>query len=480
MTPVPDRNTILVIDDEPTALHAMELVLRIAGFTSVATCLDSRLAMERLAQGDVAVVLLDLWMPHLPGEQLLERLTAHHPDLPVIIITGANDVATAVRCIKLGAHDFITKPVERDRLLMAVRRARELSELKNVNARLSERVLAGGRQTPEGFADLITADPAMLAVCSYIEAVAPSLQPVLITGETGTGKELVAQALHRLSGRAGELVAVNAAGLDDTMFADTLFGHRKGAFTGADSDRAGLVEKAAGGTLFLDEIGDLGPASQVKLLRLIQENEFLPLGCDSPRRSSARVVAATSRRLSARNVDKSGSDSFRADLYYRLRAHRVLLPPLRERLGDLRLLVPHFAACAARELGRHELMLDETVVELLECQNYPGNVRELRALIYDAVSLCPGDTLTPEHFRQMRSDDSSAHHILPPSADCTFGKRLPTLKEIQRLLIDEVLRRTAGNQAAAATLLGVSRQALNKRLRADDAGTAEHQLGPGQ
>jgi DNA-binding NtrC family response regulator len=463
MPEAPIHSTILIVDDETMAVQASERALRAAGFASVATCTDSRLVMERIAAGGIATVILDLHMPNLPGDQVLDRIVRAEPDLPVIVVTGANDVDTAVDCIKRGAHDFILKPVDRDRLVMAVRHAIEMGELKRVNQRLGERILAAPSPLAPEFADLVTADPAMLAVFAYIEAVAPSSQPVLITGETGTGKELVAQALHHLSGRRGALVAVNVAGLDDTMFADTLFGHAKGAFTGADTLRAGLVENAADGTLFLDEIGDLAPASQIKLLRLIQEREYMPLGCDTPRRSTARVVAATSRRITTKPGGDDQPGSLRPDLYFRLHAHRVHLPPLRERLGDLRLLVPHFVAQAAQEFGREAPGIAEEVVDLLGSLTFPGNVRELRAQVFDAVGMAGDGVLAACHFRNVQGDESTGGRT-STHADVHFGRRLPTLKGIQDLLVQEVLRRTGGNAADAAALLGISRQALHKRM----------------
>jgi DNA-binding NtrC family response regulator len=310
----------------------------------------------------------------------------------------------------------------------------------------------------------------MFAIFRYIEAIAPSPQPVLITGETGTGKELIAQALHRLSARAGEFVAVNVAGLDDTMFSDTLFGHTRGAFTGAERARDGLITSTAEGTLFLDEIGDLAVASQVKLLRLLQDGTFYPLGADRPRRSRARIICAT-------NCDVAQSVSagtFRKDLYYRLRTHHLPLPPLRARTGDLPLLVQHFVDKAAQVLGKTAPTVPLALYQLLNTYHFPGNVRELEGLLFDAVARHQGTILSLHSIKEAIGSTPSGLETAPPAElspalTTCFPERLPTLKEaeaaLSEALITEALRRAGGNQGVAAGLLGISRQALNKRLR---------------
>ncbi len=277
------------------------------------------------------------------------------------------------------------------------------------------------------------------------------------------GKELVAQAIHRASHRPGRFVAVNMAGLDDNMVADTLFGHRKGAFTGATQARAGLVETARDGTLFLDEIGDLSLESQKKLLRLLQEGESAPRGADVSRKSTARVVAATHRDLGALQ-DQGG---FRRDLYFRLRGHMLSIPPLRERPGDLPLLIDHFAAEAAEELGKPLSADAPGIAALLGRYEFPGNVRELRHLIQDAARLAGGGRLGPEQVRMVLHFDPAAqmNPTTPDAALLGFGPQLPSLKQARTLLIEEALRRAGGNQSLAAAMIGVSRQAINKYLQ---------------
>ena len=295
-----------------------------------------------------------------------------------------------------GAVDYLVKPVEESRLVSSIKRALEIRMLRAEVLSLKDRFLTDTPHEREAFAEIITQSKAMFAIFRYIEAIAPSPQPVLITGETGTGKELVARALHRLSARPGELVAVNVAGLDDTMFSDTLFGHTRGAFTGADRLRDGLMASTAEGTLFLDEIGDLSVASQVKLLRLLQDGTFYPLGADRPRQSRARIVCATNCDI-AQSVS---AGKFRKDLYYRLRTHHLHLPPLRARTGDLPLLVHHFVDKAAHVLGKAVPTAPLALYQLLNTYSFPGNVRELEALIFDAVARHQGATLSLHSFKE--------------------------------------------------------------------------------
>jgi len=458
---------VMVVDDEAQALTSFELTLRSAGIANFICCQDSRDVMPMLTRREIEIMLLDLWMPHLSGDELLRRITVDHPDVPVIIVTGADDVDTAVKCMKQGAFDYIVKPVETSRLVSSVKRGIELRELHRENQMLKARVLSDQLSRPEAFADIVTDSPAMRSIFQYVEAVAPSPRPVLITGETGVGKELVARAVHTLSNRKGAFVPVNVAGLDDHVFADTLFGHKKGAFTGALEGRPGLVEQAAGGTLFLDEIGDLSPVSQVKLLRLLQDGEYLPLGSDIAKRSNARVVVATNQDLdAARNAGR-----FRKDLYYRLCGHRLQLPPLRERPEDLPVLLDHFLEGAAKSLGKKKPTPPDELLKLLGAYHFPGNVREMESMVYNAVSIHAAGKLSMDAFKsgifktQPGLDGPDAGPVDAVVEQTAFPDPLPTLKQVERLLVDEALRRSGGNQAIAAMMLGITRQALNKRLK---------------
>ncbi len=457
---------VLLVDDEAPWLRTLSMTLEgPGGITNLDTCQDSRQVMDRLAARDFGLVLLDLTMPNLSGETLLEKIVEEHPGTAVIVVSGLNQVDTAVRCMRNGAFDYFVKGVDDDRLLDGVRRALRLVQLERENREMSRRFLDGRLEHSEAFADMVTADPGMLALFRYVESVAPSSQPILLTGESGTGKELVARALHQLGRPHGPLVSLNVAGLDDNIFADTLFGHVRGAFTGADVPRRGMIEQAAGGTLFLDEIGDLSLSSQVKLLRLLQEGEYYPLGSDEPKQSAARIVVATHQDLAARQA----VGAFRKDLYYRLRGHHLQLPPLRERKGDLPLLLRHFLTEAARELGKTPPTFPPQLPVLLSTYAFPGNVRELRAMAFDAVSVHSSKVLSMHSFlRAMGRQGGGADSVsdLPLAGNPFAGvEPLPSLAEAVSLLIDEAMERSAANQTIAAGLLGISQPALSKRLK---------------
>jgi len=325
--------------------------------------------------------------------------------------------------------------------------------------------MAKGVEHPEAFAHIVTANRRMGTIFQYVEAVAESIEPVLITGETGTGKELIAQAIHTLSGRDGKMVSLNVAGLDDNLFSDTLFGHVKGGYTGADAERAGLIAKAAGGTLFLDEIGDLKSASQVKLLRLLQDNSYYPIGSDLPRTADARIVAATNRSLQ----ERMARGKFRQDLFFRLSSHPVELPPLRERMDDLPLLLQHFIEEAAESLGKPAPGPSDELFTLLSVYDFPGNVRELRSLVFNAVAQHrSGPILSMESFRLAVRKSATVPELIEgssgtPESPLAITGRFPTLKEANVFLVREAMRRATNNQGVAAALLGITRQSLNRR-----------------
>jgi DNA-binding NtrC family response regulator len=458
---------VLLVDDEEQALLSFEMALRAVNINHFVRCQDSREVIPLLKDREVELMMLDLRMPYLSGDELLPMINSDFPEIPVIVITGANDVDTAVKCMKLGAFDYMVKPVERSRLVGGVKRAMELRELQRENRLLKAHVLSDRLEHPEAFSELVTCSLGMRSIFQYIESIATSPRPLLVTGETGVGKELAARAVHRLSRRKGAFVPVNVAGLDDNVFADTLFGHKKGAFTGADQARAGLLEQAAGGTLFLDEIGDLSPASQVKLLRLLQDGEFFPLGSDLAKRSDARAIVATNQDLD----ELQGSGRFRKDLYFRLGDHHIHIPPLRERMEDVPLLVDHFMEKAATTMGKSKPTPPEELMTLLATHHFPGNVRELESMVFDAVSSHRSGKLSLDIFKshifqKPSSSKGDLKEQVPREGVCvSFSERLPTLKEIEQLLVDEAMRRANGNQSIAALSLGITRQALNKRVR---------------
>ncbi len=457
---------VLLVDDEPDWLSSLALTLEsCAGISNISTCSDSRQVMALLDQGDIGLVLLDLTMPHLSGEELLEQVAERHPEIVAIVVSGLNQLETAVRCMRKGAFDYFVKTDDQDRMIGGVLRAVRMQELQRDHREMASRLNAPEIRHPEAFDALVTNDRAMRSLFAYVEAVAKSPQPLLVTGERGVGKELIARATHRLSGCRGKLVTVNVAGLDDTVFADTLFGHLRGAYTGADQPRRGMIEEAADGTLLLDEIGDLSIASQVKLLRLLQEGEYFPLGSDLPKRIKARIIVATHQNL----ADREAAGTFRRDLYFRLRTHQVHLPPLRERRGDIPLLLDHFLEEASRTLGKPRPIPPKGLIPLLSGYSFPGNVRELKGLIYDAVSQQRDRQLSLEPFTRVVErvrPESGAGAVLPPKHNpFSAFEDLPTFSDAAAFLVLEAMERAGGNQTTAARLLGISQPALSKRLK---------------
>lgn len=461
-------NPVLVVDDETAWLRSLGLLLeRSLGINNIILAEDGREALEILGRVRVSLVLLDVTMPHLSGEQVLEKIMEDFPEIPVIINTGRGEVDIAVRCMQMGARDYFLKTVEPERLIAGIRSTLALESLREENLRLKEGLVVPKLKYPEVFAPITTRCPEVLALFRYIEAIGTSREPVLITGESGTGKELFSKAVHQVCSRQGPWRAVNVAGLDDNVFSDTLFGHVRGAFTGADRLRGGLVEEAAGGTLFLDEVGDLSLSSQVKLLRLLQEGEYYPLGSDSPKKANIRIVAATNHDLEG----QVASGRFRRDLYYRLKLHHVNLPPLRERLEDLPMLVDVFLEEAANSVGKPKPSPPPELYDLLGTYHFPGNVRELRGMVYDAVTRHRKGKLSLRTFEQatgIRERRRGRADAEPQGADgeasLIFTERLPTLKDAADLLVAEAMRRSGGNQTLASKLLGISRPALSKRL----------------
>lgn len=455
--------TILLVDDEEQILFSSSLTLKRHGFPRILTLSEAAPVIPTLEQEEISLVVLDLCMPDISGQDLLQQISYRFPHIPVIVMTAVAELETAVACMQSGAFDYLTKPMKQEPFLASVRRALEVADLKRENLSLKRRLLAGAVENEAAFAEILTVDRRMRAIFQYMEAVAGGSEPLLITGETGVGKELIARAVHRLSRRSGSLVAVNAAGLDDTVFSDTLFGHRRGAFTGAMEERDGLIVRAGGGTLFLDEVGDLEAKSQVKLLRLLQEREYYPLGADLPKKTDARLIVATNRDL-RRMVETGG---FRNDLYYRLCSHHIHIPPLRRRRDDLPLLVDRFLTDAAQAAGREKPSVPPQLFTLLANYDFPGNIRELQGMVSDAVIRHRGGVLSLESFRTAMHP-GAAELSAPPGDDAPpfppFEQRLPTLEEAKDYLVTEALKRAEGNQGIAAGMLGITRQALNRRL----------------
>lgn len=421
--------------------------------------------LEKFHHHQPDLVFTDLRMPQMDGLEFMRRIKEINPDTPVVVISGIGVITEAIKAVKLGAWDYITKPVvSLSELEIVAKRALETLELRQEVSALRQTVLVGQVQNKDAFSAIVTSDEGMVRIFKYIEAVAPTSQPVLISGSTGVGKELLARSVHSASKRTGDFIAVNLGGLDDQVFSDTLFGHIKGAFTGADRLREGVIAQAANGTLFLDEIGELAESSQIKLLRLLQEQEYFPLGSDRPRKTTARIVAATNRDLRAMVED----GRFRQDLYYRLCTHKIHIPPLSSRSGDIGLLLTLFVKEAAAALHKDPPAISQELPCYLAAYDFPGNVRELKAMVYDAVARHNRGVLSKEFFLHAMDSHGQSNKPSPASEVVNrigdTGNRLPTLKEAEEALIQRALELAAGNQGVAARYLGITRQGLNKIL----------------
>jgi len=457
------NKSIIIVDDEIEITTSYKIFLKKMGykdFTIYNTPAHFQKDMKTLSP---ALVFLDLRMPGITGEDLLEQIKTNHPDTSVFIVSGTDEVDTAVRCIKKGALDYIVKPIDKDRFQTALIKGFEVYKIKTELKEIKENLKEGGKASRH-FSGIITRNNLMLNVFKYSEAVAQGESPVLITGETGTGKDLLAEAIHNSSGRKGPFVPVNVSALDENMFNDTLFGHTRGAFTGADKVRKGVLASAEDGSVFLDEIGDLKESSQIKLLRLIQNKEYLPLGSDTPLRTGARIIAATNADLE----QKVAEGSFRQDLYYRLKTHTIHLPPLRERSEDIELIAIHYFSKEAENLGDESPEPPQTLLKSLSAHNFPGNIRELQSIISDYYlqfrNSVPKSSDVKSFLNKHKIKLTSDSRQISENR-FEYSGTFPTLKEMENLLIKKSLDISGGNQSKAAQMLGITRQALNKRLK---------------
>lgn len=453
---------ILVVDDETAILRATKQHLLSAGIGSVTTCSDGREVEGLLKKQKYDLILLDISMPFMSGEEVLEQVHQSDPEISVLVISGNNDIDLAIRCIQNGAHDYLLKPIDPSRLLTSVRNATELSNLNKDQIELRKSFFTNDLIHPEDFEEIITHHQDIFNIMKYIEAISKSDFPVLVLGETGVGKDLFAKAIHLSSHREGQYVEINVNEFDQSLFIDSLFGHAKGSFTGAEENRKGLIEKAENGTLFLDEIGDLEPSQQVKLLRLIQNKEYRPIGSDEVKKTNARIIVATNKSLKASIAD----GSFRKDLYFRLQTHEIHIPPLRRRKEDIPVLTKYFLSKYAEEYNKEVPTIDNKSLHLIAEQGFDGNVRELQQLVLDL-------TLTYDNksdFHQLILNKLKTKSIdfidsdIDEEDTLKFPSIMPTLKELSQLAIEEALIRSNGKKSIAASLLGITASALSQRL----------------
>jgi DNA-binding NtrC family response regulator len=452
----------MIVDDEPAVTVAFEFHFRRAGF-EVRTAPSAESALSQLHEFRPDVLVTDVHLGGMTGLELLARVNQAMPDTDVIVMTGYEDMGTTIGAIRAGAYDFLVKPVDLEQLDLLVSRC------------LRDRAARARAQAGDGAAPADTLrygvgrSPQMIEIYKLIGMLSGTRAPVLIRGETGTGKELVARAIHEYSPWASEpFVAINCTALAESLLESELFGHVKGAFTGAVADRRGKFELAGSGTIFLDEIGDTSPAFQAKLLRVIQEKEFHPVGGERARKTQARVVAATHRPVE--ELVRQGK--FREDLYFRLRVVEIRIPPLRERRDDIPVLAEHLLARAARELKKDVRTIPPAVMRMLQEHDWPGNVRELENAILRAAVMARGSALSPEGF-------SLAPSVAAPApASAEEGDGMMTLGQAQQRHVERVLAHTRGNKSQAARILGISRPRLDRLLAAYHAGLTEEVDAP--
>ena len=467
--------SVLIVDDDPTQRRLLQAVIEKQGFRAE-TAESGEHALDRIASGGVDVMLLDLIMPGMDGMETLEAVQHKNPDLPVIVLTASGGIETVVAAMRGGAADFFVKPASPERITVSIRNALKVQNLSGEVKRLTKKV--EGRL---GFSDMIAGAPAMQQVVRLGERAAQSDIPILVTGESGVGKELVAQSIMAASKRAGEpFVAVNCGAIPENLVESTLFGHEKGAFTGAVGKHAGKFQEADGGPLFLDEIGELPLDMQVKLLRALQEGEVDPVGSKRPVKVNVRIISATNRDL----AEQVAEGQFREDLFYRLNVFPIEVPSLKERKEDVPALVRHF-------IGRFNAQEDKSILDaapethaLLASYDWPGNVRQLENSVFRAVVLADSDTLKPEDFPQISgltpSIEAGGHvsgadvlaevvsSIAAPVEIMDDGGHLRSLEDIERDLIEFAIENYAGRMSEVARRLGVGRSTLYRKVREYD------------
>jgi two-component system NtrC family response regulator/two-component system response regulator HydG len=453
---VREKARIVVIDDEVNAAAALETLLREDGY-EVERAHDARAGLSLLERTEADIVLTDLRMPGMDGLQLLGRVKEIRPETMVILMTAYGTVKTAVKAMKLGAEDYLGKPIDMEELEVILEKALDKKRLLEETRVLRERV-----QSKYRFENLVGESPEMLAAFKTIQQVAPSSASLLLLGESGTGKELFAQALHQNSPRRNKpFIKVACAALPETLLESELFGHEKGSFTGATYTRAGRFEMAEGGTLFLDEIGDISPTVQVKLLRFLEEREFERVGGNRTFKVDVRIVCATHRDLRK----KLEEGTFREDLYYRLNVIELTIPPLRERPGDIPVLAHHFLRRYAEANGKEIRGIDDEALALLLRHPWPGNVRELENAVERAVVLTAEPVLTAAHFPTLRRVVAAA--IGAAERGPALGVAIPgsTLAEIEREAILRTLEAVGGSTSRAAALLKISARKIQYKIK---------------
>ena len=451
-----EKQKILIVDDERKMRNVLRRMLQDSGYET--TTAENGLDCLELADSFLPdLILLDLKMPVMDGHEAMQTLISRKYPGKIIVITAFGSIPAAVKAIQEGAFDFITKPFDMDQLMIAIKRALQQNKLeKELRSAKSE------LETQKGFSRIITNDPSMKELISRAQKVATSDVSVLITGSSGTGKELFAKAIHQCSNRVDKpFVALNCGALPENLVESELFGYKKGAFTNADRSKEGLVEKADGGTLFLDEIGEMGPDIQVKLLRFTQFGEFMPLGSTQSKNVNVRIIAATNRDLK----DAVAEGLFREDLFYRLNVVNLTIPDLAERSEDIPVLAKHFVNKLGKEMGKESFTISRQALAKMKSYNWPGNIRELENVIHGALVLTDSSPLTdeflPDSLQESNPINLKKERELPSLQDMLESSQ----EEIEKNAILEALKQCNGKKAAAARKLGISRSSFFRKLK---------------
>lgn len=439
--------TLLIIDDEKNIREGLAANFELEDY-NVKTASTGEEGLALIEKGDIDLVITDLRMPGISGEQVLAKVSSETPGIPVIILTGHGSIDSAVDAMRHGAYDFLTKPLNLDQLSLIVKRALEGREMSLQHQELKKEL-----EDSNALKGMIGTSPAMQRVQQLIKKVADTRANVLITGESGVGKELVANAIHNLSSRKDKsFIKVHCAALSETLLESELFGHEKGAFTGADKMQKGRFELAHGGTIFLDEIGEINQNVQIKILRVLQEKKFERVGGEQTIEVDVRIVAATNRNLE----EEVKAGRFREDLYYRLNVIHIQVPPLRERKEDIPLLVSSFLQEFNSENGKDIKAVDKRAKSALFNYNWPGNIRELRNCMEAAVVMCSGDEISVEDLPPTVSSGSSGENCVIPLGI--------SLEEAEKIIIQETLLANANNKTRTAEILGIGRKTLQRKL----------------
>jgi DNA-binding NtrC family response regulator len=443
---------ILVVEDGRSQRELLRDFLRDEGFR-VSEAENGKTALEKVKAGYFDLLLVDYKMPEMDGVQLIEAVKALNPEIDIIMMTAYGTIETAVNAMKAGAADYITKPVELEELLIQIEMISERRTLRKENQMLREQLRAKGVTTDQ----IIYKSAAMEEMVNLAGRVAESKATILLEGKSGTGKELLARLIHHLSPRSGRpMVTVNCMALSESLLESELFGHEKGAFTGASQQRIGRFEEADQGTLFLDEIGEIPPSIQVKLLRFLQEREFQRVGGNRTLHSDVRIIAATNRNL----MEDVKTGSFREDLYYRLNVVTIQLPPLRERIEDVPLLMAHFLKHFAERNGKPVTGFSAEAHDLLMKYSYPGNVRELENIIERAVVICRGNLITRKDLPFHDAVELSGNNQKSGVETLNVA-----MENLEREMIRDAMAKTAGHQTRAAQMLGISERMLRYKLK---------------